>query len=324
MKPQRAADAKLEELPYPMWFLPKIDGVRGLKPGEGPFVGRSLDPFEGFGVTELFSRTEYTYFDGEITLGDNPRAENLCSQTTGALARIYVEGAKTLITEVADYHWWLFDYVDPEVRQRPYAERYELVSEVAKSLQDDGHHRLHVVPFEIVNNMEEAKAAVDRALNMNYEGGIFRNPRAGVKEDKPSKKHMEYMRVKPWLFDDILITGFREGEKNNNAKKVNSLGRTERSSAKEGKVPNGEIGAVIGKFLRDVIHPFNGRKLFEAGVEYEFGPGRLTTLQAKHFFQNPSEFVGQFAEVKHLAHGVKDKPRMGTFERLRLKQDIIL
>jgi DNA ligase-1 len=315
MKPQLANDANLATLPYPVWFQPKIDGVRALNL-TGQLTGRSLDPFEGFGVTKYFSRPEFTSLDGEMTLGSNPRAEGLCSDTTGALGRF--KG----VTEMADFHWWLFDHVNDDSKHMAYEDRYYVLQGRLDVMPSELSERLHLVPFEIVHNMEEAAAAVDRALDENYEGGIFRNHRLPAKEGRPGVKTQELVRVKPWMDSEIRITGFREGSKNTNEAKTNSLGRTERSSSKAGLVPNGEIGTIIGHFLEDVIHPFNGRKLFEANVPFEFGTGKMTVKDAKYYFEHPDEFINRIAKVKHLAHGVKDRPRMGTFVSFRLPQDM--
>jgi len=125
------------------------------------------------------------------------------------------------------------------------------------------------------------------------------------------------MRYKPWADFEIKVTELIEEETNTNEAKKNTLGKTERSSAKAGKVPNGKVGAVKGEVIKDVICPLTGRTLFPRGQVITAGAGRMKDAEAKAFFENPSTIVGHIAKIKHLAYGVMDQPRMATFECLR-------
>lgn len=310
LKPQLADDVDFATLPYPVWGMPKIDGVRGLQP-QDKLVGRSLDEFKGFGVTDLLSHPEHAGFDGEITLGFSPVAlpgESLCAQTTGAV------GAFKGVTEPADLHWWLFDLVTPETVGMEYAGRYANLRErVSKS----PFSRLRLVPYEVIFNADEAKAFAAKCLADGFEGAVFRNPRAAVKEGRPTKAGQQFMRFKPWADFEILVTAVVEEETNTNEAKKNTLGKTERSSAKAGKVKNGKVGAVVGTVIKDVTCPFTGRVLFPAGMTITAGAGRMKDAEAKAFFEDQTTVVGRIAKIKHLAYGVMDQPRMATFECLR-------
>ena len=105
VKPQLAEDAILDQVKFPCIVQPKIDGVRALNLN-GTLTGRSLKPFEGFGITEYFSRPEFIGLDGEMTLGSKPNCANrLCSLTAGAMGR------SQDVAEMPDLHWWVFDHV---------------------------------------------------------------------------------------------------------------------------------------------------------------------------------------------------------------------
>lgn len=315
MKPQLAHDADLAKLPFPVWGMPKIDGVRALHP-ETQLVGRSLDPFKGFGITEHFSRPDrFKGLDGEMTLGDNPASpDRLCSLTTGAMGRF--KG----VTERADLHWHLFDYVTAETVNLPYGDRYTILDEKYR------HHLrnfefLHIVGFEVIRNFEEAVAFFARCLDLDYEGAIWRNYREKAKGGKPDK-HQQLMRSKPWVDSEMLCTGITEGDRNENEAKTNTLGRTERSSSKDGKVPNGLVGTLQGTLIGDVVSPVTGRTLFKDGLPVNIGAGELDAKERKHLFEHPDEVVGHIVKFKHLAHGTKDQPRMGTYISHRLKEDM--
>ncbi len=314
MKPQLAQDADLGKMLLPNWAQPKIDGVRALNM-TGTLTGRSLDPFKGFGITEFFSRPEFIGFDGEMTLGDDPTAPRLCSLTTGAMGKF--KG----VSERADLHWWLFDYVTPETVKLPYVDRYDRLDEMYRHHLRGAFSFLHVVPYEVVYERQRVDAIIGEHLDAGYEGTIWRNPKAAAKLGR-SDKHQQLWRSKPWSTMEILVTELIEGNMNTNEAKTNSLGRTERSSAKEGLVPNGQIGSVKGKVVEDFKDPFSDRILFPAGLVVEAGSGEMTVEEATAWFKDPTQIVGHLATIKHLAYGVKDLPRMGTFVSKRLPQDM--
>ena len=109
---------------------------------------------------------------------------------------------------------------------------------------------------------------------------------------------------------------------NGNEAKTNSLGRTERSSAKAGMVPNGQVGSIQGTLLADFHCPVTGDKLFDKGLAITAGSGEMTVLEATLYFQHPHKVVGHIAKVKTMTHGVKDLPRFPTYVAHRLAVDM--
>ena len=311
MKPQLASDAVLSAVKYPTILQPKIDGVRALNE-TGTLTGRSLDPFKGFGITEYWSRPEFQYLDGEMTLGaDAASSERLCSLTTGAL------GAFKGVTSMADVYLHCFDWLaEPNL---PYSQRYEMLKAYVEKLD---HPRVHLVPLHIANNREELDALIARFFDEGYEGAIIRNLDAPAKEGRPSKVKQELVRVKGWMDSEMLVTGFTEGQTNTNEAKTNTLGRTERSSAKDGMVPNGMIGSIHGTMIGDCFHPITGEKLFADGLPITIGTGTMTDAELLDYFKHPEKLVGHQVKFKHLAHGTKTLPRMGQYLSHRLPQDM--
>lgn len=311
MKPQLAEDAILEQVRFPCWVQPKIDGVRAMNL-KGRLIGRSLDEFKGFGISDYFSKPEFLHLDGEMTLGSKPNCtERLCSATTGAMGRFKGE------TEMADIHWWVFDCL-----QFPGASYMDRYVRMAVKLADLDHPRLHVVPYQVCWGIEGLKNAIAEYAEDGYEGTIIRNPDAPYKEGRATKKGQELWRVKPWADAEILVTGITEGNKNANEAKKNSLGRTERSSSAAGLIPNGQVGSIQGTLLQDFIDPITGKKLFDKGLEITVGSGEMSVAEATHYFQNPTEIVGHITKFKHMTHGVKDQPRFPTYVSHRLPQDM--
>lgn len=311
MKPQLAEDALIELVEFPCWVEPKIDGVRALNL-QGTLTGRSLDPFEGYGITEFFSQPEFVGLDGEMTLGDKPNCtERLCSKTTGAMGRFRD------VTEMADLHWWVFDYLaDPSI---PYQSRYTLLTMKVAELN---HPRIHLVPYAVVNNTAELNNAIAAFASQGYEGTIVRNPRAPYKEGRATKKGQQLWRVKPWADAEILVTGITEGMSNQNAAEKSTLGRTKRSSAKAGMVPNGQVGSIQGTLLADFHDPITGILLFKKGLEITVSPNEMTVAEAIDLFNHPEKIIGHIVKFQHMTHGVKDLPRFPGYKSHRLAQDM--
>ena len=313
MKPQLAEDAILDQVRFPCIVQPKIDGVRALNLN-GTLTGRSLKKFEGFGVTEMWSLPQFQWMDGEMTLGPKPNCgERLCSLTTGAMGRFKD------VTEPPDLHWWVFDYLSPAALQLDYEGRYGML-EVRQ--HDLDHPRIHLVPMVWAKDAEELNSWIATNFEMGYEGTIIRNPEAIYKPGRATQKGQELWRVKSWADAEILVTGITEGQANGNEAKTNALGRTERSSAKAGMTPNGQVGSIQGVLLAHVKDPYTGRLMFRKGTEVTVGSGEMTVAEATHYFKHPKEIIGHIVKFKHMTHGVKDKPRFPIYLSHRLPQDL--
>lgn len=311
MKPQLAEDADLDAVRFPCVVQPKIDGVRAMNLS-GVLTGRSLDPFEGFGITQFFSQPNFVGLDGEMILGSNPMCtERLCSFTTGAMGRF--KG----VAEMADLTWYVFDdLTDPSMS---YIDRYSVLRYRVEALN---HPRVKLVPLYEVHGLNDLNRFISEFADAGYEGTIIRNPNAPYKAGRATKKGQELWRVKPWADAEILVTGITEGQENWNEKKTNTLGRSERSSAKAGMVPNGQVGSIQGMMIRDFHDPFTGKLLFAKGLPITVGSGEMSVEEATHYFANPDQIVNHLVKFKHMTHGVKDKPRFPTYISHRLRQDM--
>lgn len=318
IKPQLAEDAILDQVRFPCVVQPKIDGVRAMNLG-GTLTGRSLDPFDGFGVTDYFSHPDFLGLDGEMILGSNERCGNrLCNMTTGAMGRF--KG----VTEMADLYWNVFDYLRPDTIELPYMERYARLYAYVQDMQSNwSNFRIRVVPLKLVFNETQLRDVIAEHAEDGYEGTIIRNPNAIYKPGRATKKGQELWRVKPWGDFEILVTSITEGNANGNEAKTNTLGRTERSSAQAGMVPNGQVGSIQGTLVHDLVVN-GGSKVIPAGTLITAGSGKMTAGEAGYYFRNPDELIGQYAKVKTMLHGVKDLPRFPTFESIRLKQDMLI
>lgn len=304
MKPMLARDWIESKVKFPCIVQPKIDGVRALCI-DGKLVGRSLKPFANKYVTQMLSRPEFNGFDGEITVGvpEDRTSETLCRDTTSAMNRIDGESIVT---------WTIFDVVS----NKKYSDR------IKEACAVDGPVYIRVIGGSLVRNMKELLAYESQCLDMGYEGVILRDPDGLYKEGRSDSK-MQCWRIKRFIEEEVLVTKILEGSKNNNEKKVNELGRTERSSHQENMQPNGEVGTIIGTLLKDIFHPVTGNVLFKEGLEVQVSPGEMTQEECKFYWSNQEQIVGKVIKFKTFPQGVKDKPRFPTFVCFRDKSEIV-
>jgi len=316
VKPQLAEDADLDAVIFPCGVQPKFDGVRAGVYSSVGLTGRSLDPFAGFGITDYFSRPEWIGYDGEMVLGENPYStDRLCHLTAGAMGKF--KG----VTTMANLHWHLFDLVNAETEKWPYLARYMMLRDrLAKWTPGGG--RLHLVPMDIAENRQRLNQLIQNHIDLGAEGTIIRNLNALPKPGRPTKSGQQLWRVKSWMTGEIRVDEIIEGASNRNEAKTNSLGKTERSSAKAGKVPNGQIGSLKGPLLEDLIHPHTGVRLLKQGTMVTVSKGEMSTAEAKAWFEDPSQILKWAATFKCMPHGMKDVLRMPTFKSKRLRQDM--
>ena len=297
MKPHLCTDVDLTKLVTPCWGLEKIDGVRMLH-FTGSATGRSLKPHGNLFTTAKFSDPKYAWLDGEISFGDI-RSESLCRDTTSVMSRIQGE------PEVV---WNLFDYLAPEVVDKPYKERYAaLVEYVATHLAGDKSVR--VVPYKVLNSVQEVEEHYEALLDEGFEGQIIRSPEGLTKFGRATVKEGAYMRRKPSSDKECLVLSLVEALENLNEAKVNALGHTERSSHKENKVGKGMVGMLVCKDLK-------------TGNVIDVGGGKMTHDMRTFYWNNPEELVGKYIKYRSLDTGVKDAPRHARFIAIRAESDM--
>jgi DNA ligase-1 len=312
-KPQLAEDYSPEKLKFPVGIMPKLDGVRALNIN-GKLVGRSLKSHGNLYTTDKFSQVCFDGLDGEMVLGNNPAALNLCSDTSGAITRIKGEPELT---------WWCFDLVNSETKDLGYFERWSYMTKKVVELQSQGCTNIEYVPLEIVHSLEEYNGFKEYWLQEGFEGVIIRADEK-YKQGRSSTKTAGYWRDKGFVDAEILVTGLVEGNTNNNEAKVNELGRTERSSHQENKEPNGQVGSIVGTLVKDLIDPDTKKLLLNRGTICNMAPGAMTQKEREYYLENPQEIVGLYAKGKLFPKGVLDKPRFYTFLSIRAKSDMDL
>lgn len=314
MKPQLADNWLEDKQRLPAWQQPKYDGVRGLFLTDR-FTGRSLKPFKNKVLTEFFSQPEFKWLDGEMIMPDTDGIEGRqCSLVTGATNSPRSQVIPDII---------VFDYLDPEMvlSGYTYEARYAELAKLVPNLQNQfGPNKVRLMPYYPVETMERVLELDAEFLEQGLEGSILRNHLAHYKEGRPSTKTQELMRIKRFIDFEFTIDALEEAMENTNEAKTNELGRTERSTAKEGMVPKGMVGKFKGRFHGDVVH--NGKVLFKDGEPVTVGPGQSTHDERRLWWQQPGLVVGEIGKGKFFPHQLLSAARMPIFLSLRAAEDM--
>lgn len=122
------------------------------------------------------------------------------------------------------------------------------------------------------------------------------------------------MKIKRFEQSEAVITGFVARERNDNPASKNELGRTQRSSAKAGKVKLEMLGA-----FKCALLDKDGNN---TDVTFYLGEG-FTHDQAKSFWDKRTELEGKIVTFTHFA-GAKDNmvPRFPCWKAFRDRIDL--
>lgn len=313
MRPMLASDYAPDKLRYPLWAQPKIDGVRGIN-FFGKLTGRSLKSHANKHTTQFYSRSCLAGLDGELAAHDEKHPD-LCRLTTSALST--KEGQPYTL-------WWLFDYITPGTTELPYNLRYEHLCRRVELIQHEDPEvwqHLRIVPTVLCNTEEELLACDEMWLAQGFEGTIIRDPFGKYKNGRSTVREMGLLRIKRFVESEAIVMSIVEGETNTNEAQTNELGKTFRSSHKEGKVPNGMVGSLLCKQV-GTVHDDKGAVLIEDGQDITVSPGAMTEDEKRMYFMNQGLVIGRMIKYKFFPKGIKDKPRFPNFQSFRMGSDV--
>lgn len=301
-KPILAVDCDFNKLDFSSGILaqPKIDGVRGLWLYTKPtFSGRSLKPFGNSIVSDALSHPLLRGIDGELTFG-SITAPDLCRTTTSVVNTHNDPRANQLVLNA-------FDYITPDTIDLGYTDRYQRLLD---TLQSINLPNVSVVPYQVINSLDELLAYEQTILSSGYEGVILRKLDGLYKNGRTTVREGTYLRIKRFTQEDAIVLSLVEAMENTNEAIINELGHTERSTHQNNLVPKGMIGSLI---CRDI----------KSGNTITVGPGSLTHEQRIYYWNNQSELVDQTISYKYFEHGQKDKPRFPSFVSVRPPEDLV-
>lgn len=290
MKPMLAGEYDEKHVKFPVLASPKLDGVRGLV-HEGCLLSRSLKPIPNKFTYKTYSGEAFEGIDGELIVGSP--TDPLCyNNTVSAVMRHAGEPDATFF--VFDLHNTDLGYSS----RRDVLQRRLESSGLAVTLHEDRR----------IETSDGLLAYEAECLEDGYEGLILRHPDSLYKFGRSTSREGHLLKLKRFLDSEAEIIGFEELMHNGNAATKNELGRTKRSSSKDGLVPLDSLGALI---VRDVV----------TGVEFDIGTGFSMELR-KQIWDNRDSFLGKLVKYKYFPIGVKDAPRHPVWLGLRDERDL--
>ncbi len=298
--PMLASDYKPELLKFPVIASAKIDGIRAvIDRGYGPHSEQNLfDPYARSGkiirnkyIQQQIGLTSLRNVDGELVVGEHNAPDVYNRTSSGVMAE---KGEP-------DFTYWVFDMRNMD--NTTFTLRHQFLCLVVEGV---GNPRVKVLPQQFLLDMEALEVFEAECLAAGFEGIMVRDPNALYKYGRSTAKGGELLKVKRVSHDEAEIIGFEEQMTNLNEATTNELGRTKRSSAKDGLAPADTLGAFICR--NESLWP---------GQTFNISPGVLTHAERKELWDKRDSFIGETITFKHLAHGAKDKPRHGRFNGFR-------
>lgn len=294
------APEDLNDLRFPLFASPKLDGIRCVKIAENEVLTRSLKPIPNRYIRDKLNQVLPVGADGEIVAGET------FQECTSAV--MSYEGAPRIT-------FWMFDlFADlfsGSALDIPYAARLANMQSLFRVEGKRFVNLVQLVPSVFVNNLDDLLVFHQSYLDAGFEGTMTRDPAGGYKQGRATTKQQWLLKIKPVEDSEAEILDFEEMMHNDNALQTDELGLSKRSSAKAGKRPAG----TLGKFLvRDVNGKFD--KNFSIGT----GEG-LTQELRQEIWNNREKYKGELIKYKYQAIGTKDAPRLPIFLGFRDKID---
>lgn len=294
-KPLLAATLEnLDDVKFPCFVTPKIDGIRSLK--QQQMLSRTFKPIRNEVMNELLTLLLPEGADGEICI------DNASFQTTTSAV---MTGHKKY-DEKFSYYW--FDYVvdDP---LKSYTDR---VNDMKKYVDDHphilDHEQVKIIPlFPIeINNIDELSRYERDVLAKGFEGVMIRKPDGKYKFGRSTLKEGILLKMKQFKDAEATIISMTAQQKNTNTKIKDNLGNMKRTSHKDGKVDKDTMGSIEVDY---------------DGVVFSIGTG-FDDEQRKHFWDTKESLIGKIVKFKFFEMGTKDAPRFPVFLGIRDPDDM--
>lgn len=285
-KPMLAATIEdVEKIQFPVFASPKLDGIRCVVI-DGVATSRSLKPIPNKHIQSILGYERFNGLDGELIVGE-PTHEQCYRQTTSFVMSE---------DKVGDFTFYVFDNASEYSADQTFQSRLTAVS---LYLMDSDNKSPHVkmLAHELINTLEELLEYEAKMLALGYEGVMIRSIDGGYKHGRSTLKDRILAKLKRFTDAEGKVKGFIEQMENQNEKKTNELGRSQRSSHQENKVGKNTLGVLLVDF---------------DGVEVRIGSG-FTHKEAQWIWNNQAECLGSIVKFKHFTIGGYDNIRHGVY-----------
>ena len=263
---------------FPVLASPKLDGIRATIQG-GRVLSRSLKPIANAHVQALLgNRPELEGLDGELIVGDPAAADAFRVSSSGVMSQ----------TGKPNFVFHVFDVFAP----LPFAKRLD---KAAIAVATFNKPYVQMVPHNLITDQDTLNLLEALSVELGYEGLMIRSPKGPYKQGRSTSNEGWLLKMKRFVDGEGEVIELIEQNENQNTAFTNELGHTARSTAKDGKVAKGTLGAYVVRNL-------------ETGVIHKVSPtGTLAERQA--IWNSGSTVIGKILKFKFFASGGKDKPR---------------
>ena len=310
-KPMLAATlTNVADVRFPVLASPKLDGVRAIIQN-GVVMSRSMKPIPNQHVQALFGSSALDGLDGELIVG-SPTAPDCYRTTVSGVMK--EEGTPNVVFHVFDYAteplavFHRRPRVVEDYATEPLAVFHRRLRYVEQLCPDYVGSVREPVPHTLIVTQQELDAYETHCLERGFEGVMLRDPNGTYKQGRSTLKEGGLLKLKRFSDSEAEIIGFEERMHNTNEKLRDERGYAKRSSAQDGLVPCGTLGALQ---VRDIV----------SGVEFSVGTGFDDATRAS-IWGNRHRMLGALIKYKHFSIGNYDKPRFPTFLGFRAATDM--
>jgi DNA ligase-1 len=290
-KPMLATQVdNLEDIQYPAYFSYKLDGIRCVIKN-GVALSRSLKPIPNKHIQEWAKVHRHVLegLDGEFIVG------NPCSPTVFRDTTSFVMSHD----KVQDFDFYVFDIDTADTADV----RLKTIEDL--KLRKDIAIVLEQVP---IGSAADAEKFRTKAVAAGYEGAMAKKIKGLYKYGRSSLKEGLLLKLKLFKDEEFKIVGYECKYHNSNEATTNELGRTARSTKKEGMLPLDTLGVLY-------LETKDGK---EFGVGSGFDDKTRDELWAIR-----ETLPGKYATIKYFEIGGYDVPRFGVFKAIRNPIDIV-
>lgn len=280
---------RIEDVKYPVWCTPKLDGIRCLKVG-GRALSRSFKPIPNRYAREFVEKNFPDGVDGELMID----GANFQKVTSAIMSE---DGEPQIL-------YCVFDYVKYSL-YRPYESRMADLRGELSGVSKESVRILYPTP---INNEKDLLEYEQECLSDGYEGVMLRSPTGPYKCGRSTAKEGYLLKLKRFDDAEATVVAVEERMHNANEAKKDAFGRTERSTHKANQIPTGTLGAFLVK-----------SDSFEN--QFSIGTG-LNEEQRVELWKIRDSLVGKVIKFKYQPFGVKDVPRFPVFLGFRDERDI--
>jgi DNA ligase-1 len=196
-----------------------------------------------------------------------------------------------------DFTFWVFDMYHP-------ADYTTRIGKIPMELPD----RIKFLPQFHVETQQEVDKYEAEFLAQGAEGVMLKDPHSLYKCGRSGTKNPELQKVKRFVDNEFEIIGWEPKYTNTNAATVNELGRTARSTAKDGMVALDTMGSLILRTSK--------------GDTFSCGSG-MTDAIREDLWERRETLMNQLAKVKYFDVGNGyNVPRFPVLVGIRHKDDL--